>query len=145
MLCVCKKSAACNKLRTLLNCRFALQALQINGMQLGDGAVRVTRSRTAMKPVKQEFLPRSVSCSWAVSMLGHACSPIAHLTFGLDPPISCTLGCAKPTLMVQYEERERCGRTVYVANVDDHLEAADIRRFFSKFCGECMPAVCTDQ
>ena len=39
------------------------QALQINGMQLGHGAVRVTRSRTAMNPVKQEFLPRSVGRS----------------------------------------------------------------------------------
>ena len=45
-------------------------------------------------------------------------------------------------LVEQYEERERCGRTVYVANVDERLEAADVRRFFSKFCGECM--VCSE-
>jgi hypothetical protein len=42
-------------------------------------------------------------------------------------------------MVVQYEERERCGRTVYVANVDERLEAADVRRFFSKFCGERVP------
>lgn len=33
------------------------------------------------------------------------------------------------------EERERCARTVYVANVDERLDAADVSRFFSKFCG----------
>jgi ribosomal protein S27AE len=46
--------------------------------------------------------------------------------------------CKHGAMMQQHEERERCGRTVYVANVDERLEAADVRRFFSKFCGKCM-------
>lgn len=72
------------------------QALRINGVRLGGGRVRVMRSRTAMNPIKQEFLP----CS--------------------------------------HEERERCGRTVYVANIDGRLEPAEVRRFFSKFCGRIV-------
>lgn len=37
-------------------------------------------------------------------------------------------------------ERERCGRTVYVAQIDERLDAADVRCFFSKFCGACTSA-----
>ena len=36
-------------------------------------------------------------------------------------------------------ERERCSRTVYMANIDERLDAGDVRRFFSKFCGAHTP------
>ena len=83
-------------------------------------------------------------------MLGHCHQPChacctnvhaAHVNICIWPShhqsvrfwVQCTL------MVAQYEERERCGRTVYVANVDERLEAADVRRFFSKFCGERVP------
>lgn len=33
-------------------------------------------------------------------------------------------------------ELERCGRTVYVANVDKRVDREDVRAFFEQLCGE---------
>ena len=57
---------------------------------------------------------------------------MCHLIIWSSVPTNeCSCTCC--AMITQYEERERCGRTVYVANVDERLEATDVRRFFSKF------------
>ncbi|QDZ18547.1 RNA binding protein [Chloropicon primus] len=34
-----------------------------------------------------------------------------------------------------YEEREQCGRTVYIANIDKKVDRNDVRAFFETLCG----------
>ena len=38
------------------------------------------------------------------------------------------------------EERELCGRTVYVANIDKKVDKQHVLAFFEKHCGACMCA-----
>lgn len=52
-------------------------------MRLGGGRVRVMRSRTAMNPVKQEFLPRSV---------GHARSLVLSDCINVSPDHASAAG-----------------------------------------------------
>ncbi len=97
---VARKDSACAAKLTpsATPCLVEPQAVQINGMQLGNGVVRVTRSRTAMNPVKQEFLPRSVRCRGVVvNNVMHAVHSVraAHVhtwELGLSSPVSAVLG-----------------------------------------------------
>ena len=41
------------------------------------------------------------------------------------------------------EERELCGRTVYVANIDKKVDKQHVLAFFEKHCGACMCALST--
>ena len=61
---------------------------------LGSHRLRVTPSKTAIVPVKSDFLPRTT------------------------------------------EERARCARTVYVANIDKRVDKEDVLAYFENICGE---------
>lgn len=65
----------------------------MNGAMVGAYPLKVQPSKTAIKPVGDQFLPRTA------------------------------------------EERERCGRTVYVTNIDKKVDKQHVLAFFEKQCG----------
>ena len=76
------------------------QAIAVmNGAMVGAYPLKVQPSKTAIKPVGDQFLPRTA------------------------------------------EERERCGRTVYVTNIDKKVDKQHVLAFFEKQCGACRGAI----
>jgi hypothetical protein len=50
---------------------------------------------------------------------------------------------AHRALHTPQDDVERCGRTVYITNIDKKVDRLDVRSFFEQLCGEDRRTECT--